>query len=137
MNGVKASRDGLVYLSNSERTLLVRVRVDAGGRPGGPVEAVATALPGVDDFVLMPDGGVLFATHRRAVMLRRHDGTLHTIAEGDACAGVTALALGRGRSIGLVFGTGTGGLFEGGKGEPMMFRFTTAEFVVAISSTLN
>jgi sugar lactone lactonase YvrE len=122
VNGVHRGPDGWVYVSNSERKALYRVRMDAGGAAVGAIETVIDGLPGIDDFAFAPDGSIIIATHQHEIMRLSPDRTLVTLTKDEAVAGATAVVAGRGASQGAYFITGTGGLFEGGKGEAALVR---------------
>lgn len=122
-NGVHLSADGWVYISNSETKALGRVRMATDGTANGPLELIADGLPGIDDFALAPDGSVIIATHRHEIVRRSADGSVETLLDGEVVAGATSVVRGLGASQGYAFVTGTGGLFEGGKGDAHLLRF--------------
>ncbi|MGL4241095.1 MAG: hypothetical protein ACRCTI_08290, partial [Beijerinckiaceae bacterium] len=59
-NGIRRA-DGARLVSNSSRGTLIRVPLDAAGRPVGPPARLAT-VGSIDDFSVEADGGVVFAT---------------------------------------------------------------------------
>ena len=122
VNGVHRASDDWVYVSNSERKALYRVRIDATGAAVGAIQTVIDGLPGIDDFAIAADGSIILATHQHAILRVFPDKTVVTLTEDEAVAGATSVVAGRGASQGLYFITGTGGLFEGGKGEAALVR---------------
>lgn len=120
VNGIKRSADGRALLvSNSATRMLLRVGLDAAGRPEGGLAPVAR-FPGIDDFWVMPDGTVWAATHGAAIA-RLQPGA----AEAEAFAvpgleGNTALVALPGMNAAYVLGTGA--LAGGGGGAAMLAR---------------
>lgn len=107
-NGLKL-RDGFLYVSNSSRGALYRLRI-ADGRPAGALETVAAPGP-IDDFAFLADGSIAAATHG-AKLLRIMPGGAVSEILASGCDGCTSVALhGSGRSL-LVLTTGN--LLEGG-----------------------
>lgn len=56
-NGIKVAGDW-AYVANREKLSIFRVRMDAAGKPAGPMTLFAKDLPNADDFALAPDGTV-------------------------------------------------------------------------------
>ncbi len=122
-NGVHLSKDGWVYISNSERKALYRVRMGKNGKPSGSLKTVKEGFPGIDDFALVGDGSIIIATHQHEIIRLAGDGQLSTLTSDERVAGATSVVAGRGASAGYYFVTGTGGLFEGGKGDAALLKF--------------
>jgi len=121
-NGVRLSPDGVIYISNSERRLIARIGIDAQGAPSGVLETFVDNLPGVDDFAFDADGAIVFATHQHQIMRLGKDKSLTELSGVPEVAGATSVVIGKGPSAGGIFVAGTGGLFEGGKGEAALVR---------------
>ena len=116
-NGVKLF-GGHVYVSVTDRNLLLRAPVEADGACG-PVEACAENLR-ADDFAFATDGTAYIATHPANSVLRLGaDGTRTTLAgPGEGAVGTTAVAFGRGPSDGqALYVTANGGLWSPYQGE--------------------
>jgi sugar lactone lactonase YvrE len=109
-NGLKIKDDWL-YVSNSSRGTLSRVRV-GGERAGGEPEVVARTGP-IDDFAFLPDGSIAAATHGDRLIRIATDGTVSDILS-DGCDGCTSVALHP--KTGKLIVLTTGKLLEGGKG---------------------
>lgn len=122
-NGVHYRPDGWVYVSNSERKALYRVRITANFMPSGELEVVKDNLPGIDDFAFGPDGSVIMASHQHEILRLTAGGMVSIVSNDESIAGSTSVVAGKGSSTGWMFATGTGGLFEGGKGEAALVRF--------------
>lgn len=111
VNGLKLS-GGALFFSNSARPGIWRLPLAADGRPGGPAERVV-ALPGVDDFVVRPEGGFLVATHGDVVLRVAANGAVSPVLETPDIAGCTALALAPRPGGGqLLYVSASGGLLE-------------------------
>lgn len=94
-NGVKV-HEGHLYVSNTARQQMLRLRLAADGRPDGAPEVYADGVR-VDDFAFSPAGRLVYATHRAKVMVmdaqrvsREVEGT------GPELAGNTAVLWRRG-----------------------------------------
>ncbi len=110
-NGVKIT-DGYVYVTVTERDMMVRAPLDAAGRPGA-IEIVAERLRG-DDFAVGADGAFYVATHPAHSLVRlEKDGSRTTLAGAEAgLAGATAVAFGRmAADADAVYVTTSGALF--------------------------
>lgn len=109
-NGI-AVHDGWVYVSNSERALLLRCPL-ASGDPAGELEVVAEHL-GSDDFAIDPGGRVYLATNVRHTVLRLDpDGYREDIAGLEqGVAGATSAALDP-RDPTALYVTSTGGMLN-------------------------
>ncbi len=118
-NGLKL-RDGWLYVSNSSRGTLSRLRV-TDGKPGGPIEPVATTGP-IDDFAFLSDGSIAAATHgARLIRIDAKGVATDILAAG--CDGCTSVAvLGNDETL-LVLTTGN--LLEGGKEPARMLRLSS------------
>lgn len=109
-NGLKV-QDGWLYVSNSSRGAITRVRLD-GTSPTGDLEAFAETGP-VDDFTFLPDGSIAAATHGDKLIRVDPDGAVTDILS-EGCGGCTSVVP-FGAEGGLVVLT-TGSLLEGGTG---------------------
>jgi sugar lactone lactonase YvrE len=107
-NGLKV-HDGWLYVSNSSRGELRRIRLD-GGAAEGALEPYAVT-GSVDDFAFLPDGTIAAATHGSRLIRIGLDGAVSDImAEGcDACTSVSPF--GPERDLAVLT---TGNLLEGG-----------------------
>ncbi|KAI9837212.1 MAG: hypothetical protein M1838_004851 [Thelocarpon superellum] len=96
-NGIK-SHGKHVYVSNTERLIVLRVPISPTGEPGGPVETVFDRC-GADDFALDAAGTLYLATHVfNSVIKISPDGVRSRIAGGPddtTVAGSTSAAFGR------------------------------------------
>lgn len=111
VNGLKIS-GGALFFSNSARPGIYRLQLAADGSPGGPVERVV-ALPGVDDFVVLPEGGFLAATHGDVVLRVAANGAISPLLETPDIAGCTAVALAPRPAGGqFLYISASGGLLE-------------------------
>ena len=75
-NGLKL-RDGWLYVSNSARGAIYRIRL-SGGKPAGSLELFATTGP-VDDFTFLADGAIAAATHGDKLIRIGKDGAVSDI----------------------------------------------------------
>jgi len=109
-NGI-AVHDGWVYVSNSERALLLRSPL-ASDDPAGELEVVAEHL-GADDFAIDPSGRIYLATNVRHTVLRLDpDGHREDIAGLEqGVAGATSAALDP-RDPTALYVTSTGGMLN-------------------------
>ncbi len=115
-NGLKRLGDA-IYVSCSAKRTLYRLRIGPGEQAIGPLTPVTAALPGADDFEVLPDGRFLVATHQDRVILADQFGMMTTVTDDPIVAGSTAVALwGTGRDRRLLI-LGTGGFSEGGTGD--------------------
>jgi sugar lactone lactonase YvrE len=94
VNGIKVS-NGTVWLSVTDRSVLLRVPINADGSAGAV--QVAAQKVRADDFAIAQSGALYIATHpAQTVMRLARDGTRTTIAGPDEGAvGSTACAFGR------------------------------------------
>jgi sugar lactone lactonase YvrE len=106
-NGLKL-HDGSVYVSNTSRGAISRVRLSAEGSPGA-LEPVASPGP-VDDFAFDHRGVLYGTTHGDQLIALSPAGEVSVVLS-DGCDGCTSVALRDGRLIVLT----TGALLEGGK----------------------
>lgn len=115
-NGLKV-HDGWLYISNSARGTLHRVRL-SGRSPTGALELFAATGP-IDDFTFLADGSIAAATHgARLVRIMPGGAIADIMASGcDACTSVTTF----GRSRDLIVLT-TGNLLEGGDAPARVLR---------------
>jgi hypothetical protein len=107
-NGLKV-QDGWLYVSNSARGSLHRIRLSAS-LPSGALELFA-ATGSIDDFTFLRDGTIAAATHGRKLIRIGKDGAVSDILP-DGCDACTSVAR-YGRGGDLIVLT-TGNLFEGG-----------------------
>jgi sugar lactone lactonase YvrE len=94
-NGLKL-QGRTVWVSNTAKQTLLKIRVDASGRPGAPV--VARQGVNIDDFVIERDGTLYGTTHVYNTLIRiTPKGELSTVAtDQQGMTGSTAVAFGRG-----------------------------------------
>lgn len=118
VNGLKRMGDGLM-ISNSAQRLLLRVAL-AGTEAAGAPAPVAQMTTGVDDFAVAPDGTIYAATHAHGLAALPPGADTPRAIPAPGLEGSTAVAL-TPDSRGL-FALGTGGLFEGGRGEAVLAR---------------
>ncbi len=93
-NGVKVG-GGAVWVSNTDRGLLLRIPIRPGGAAGA-VQTAASGLPGIDDFAFTAqNNGVLAAINaERRVVLLRADGTRTTVlTAADGLQNPTSIAV--------------------------------------------
>ena len=115
-NGLKRMGDRLIISSSAAKTLF-SLPLSATGVPAGPMTVLAEGLAGADDFVVLPEGGLIVATHGTSVVRIMADGSRTTLIDDPRLAGNTALAVrGSGADRALLI-LGTGGLAEG-RNEP-------------------
>jgi sugar lactone lactonase YvrE len=99
-NGVKI-RDGFVYISNTSRQSLYRVRLGGSGAAEGALSVFA-GTGGIDDFDFARDGSIYVATHQAAVTRVSPSGVIETVLATD-CDGCTSVAFrGHGREARLI-----------------------------------
>jgi sugar lactone lactonase YvrE len=129
-NGIKVNCGG-VWISVTDRDAIVRIPVDADGRPG---EFTVTAEKvRADDFAFAASGAMYITTHVAQTVLRLDaDGTRTTIAgPGEGAVGSTACAFGRTPHDRLtVYVTTNGGLslpYEGKLQDAKLLRLTVGE----------
>jgi len=122
-NGIKF-HDGFVYISNTSRQSLYRVRLGvSGGAEGGLVLFASTG--GIDDFDFARDGSIYVATHQAAITRVSTSGEVRTVLTTDCDACTSVAFRGRGHSERLIV------LTTGNWGEP---GATTAARVVSIAT---
>jgi sugar lactone lactonase YvrE len=117
-NGLKI-RDGQLYISSSAQKTLFRIAISADGKISGEMSVFAR-FPGADDFVLLPEGGIVMTTHGDRIIRQAADGTQSVVTTDPRVLGNTSVGLvgtGPGRKL-LVLGTG--GFSEGGKGDAVV-----------------
>lgn len=114
VNGLKLL-GGWLYLSNSARGAIYRIRTE-GGRPSGKIELYTTTGP-VDDFAFLADGSIAAATHGARLIRVAVDGTISSIMV-DGCDSCTAVLPFKGR----LMVTTTGNLLEQGTAPARLLR---------------
>jgi sugar lactone lactonase YvrE len=118
-NGLK-TRDGWLYVSNSSRGTLHRIRL-AGTAPTGSLELFATTGP-IDDFAFLGDGSIVATTHSRKLVRVAADRTVADILS-DGCDGCTSVASFGPRQDLIVLTTGN--LLEGGNTPARVLRLAS------------
>ena len=94
-NGLKV-HEGYLYVSNTARQQMLRLRLAPDGRPNGEPEVFADQVR-VDDFAFSPSGRLVYATHRDRVMAIDADRISRAIeGTGTEVAGSTAVVWRRG-----------------------------------------
>lgn len=88
-NGVKI-HNGFVYISNTSRQALYRVRLGASGAAEGALSAFATT-GGIDDFTFARDGSIYVATHQATITRVSTSGVVETVLT-EGCDGCTSVA---------------------------------------------
>jgi sugar lactone lactonase YvrE len=93
-NGIKATDDAL-YITNTDRALVVKAPLDATGIPVGTLETVAENLRG-DDLAVGSDGDLFITNHIHNTLIRlKPDGTRLAVAgPAEGMAGSTACVFG-------------------------------------------
>jgi hypothetical protein len=94
VNGVKV-HDGAVWLSQTDKGLLLRVPFTADGS-AGPVETKVTGLAGIDDFAFTGRGDEFIAAmiFSNTVLLVRADGSrVELLTEQDGLSNPTSVAI--------------------------------------------
>lgn len=94
-NGIKAG-DGALYLTNTDRALVLAAPLDATGRPTGAVETVAEHLRG-DDLAVSSDGDLFITNHIHNTLIRLNPTTGDRVAVAgpqQGMAGCTACVFG-------------------------------------------
>lgn len=76
-NGLKV-HDGAVWVTNTDHGTLLRIPFGPGGA-AGPIQAVATGLAGIDDFVFTGQGEILAALDAPSELAVIHRDGSHTI----------------------------------------------------------
>lgn len=124
-NGLKR-RGGTLLISSSAQRKVFSVEVGADGAAAGPMEPVLE-LPGADDFAVLPDGGLIVATHGKEVLRVSPAGAVSTLTSDPRVLGNTAVAItGSGASRKVVI-LGTGGFSEGGKADAAIVAISLPE----------
>jgi len=95
-NGLQL-HDGAVWVSNNQLGTLLRIPVQRDGS-AGPIDTVATDLPGIDNFTFTGPGAnapILAAINRfSTVVLIRHDGSEQTVlTAADGLSNPSAIAV--------------------------------------------
>ena len=94
-NGLKIDR-GWLYVSNTARGAMLRVRIGGDLQPAGAVEVYAEPVR-ADDFVFSPNGNLYYTTHRKEIMKITPDRRISEVPGiGAELVGSTALAWRRG-----------------------------------------
>lgn len=115
-NGLKWRGDDLLVSSSASRTIY-RLAVAPDGSATGGLDVLIRDLPGVDDFAVTAEGGLVLATHGRDILHIAADGRSSVLTEDPQVLGNTAVAIagaGPGRSVVVL---GTGGFSEGGSAD--------------------
>lgn len=109
-NGVQRIGD-VVYVTNSDRGLLLRLPIAKDGSAGVPT-VVASGVPG-DDFALDTDGTAYVTTHPHdSVIQVAPDGTSTVIATAaQALAGPTSAVIMKDRGVRYLYVANDGGIF--------------------------
>ncbi|MEH1907991.1 SMP-30/gluconolactonase/LRE family protein [Nostoc sp.] len=96
-NGLKRFGDFL-YVSNTEKMLLLRIPIDTGDKPGEP--EIFVEQTNIDDFAFDVEGNLYGATHiYNSVVRIASDRTTRIIAQAESgVIGSTAVAFGQGES---------------------------------------
>lgn len=90
-NGIKIHQ-GYLYVSNTARVAMLRMRIDNDLRPAGPVELFADQVR-ADDFVFSPGGNLYYTTHRKEIMKITPERRISEVPNiGPELIGSTALA---------------------------------------------
>ena len=95
-NGLQL-HDGAVWVSNNQLGTLLRIPIQRDGS-AGPIQTVATGLPGIDNFAFTGPGAsapILAAINRfSTVVLIRHDGSEQTaLTAADGLSNPSAVAV--------------------------------------------
>ncbi len=110
-NGIKAGDDGL-YITNTDRALVLRAPVDAAGVPLGSIDVIAEHLRG-DDVAVASNGDLFITNHIHNTVIRlAPDGRRVAVAGPEqGMAGSTACVFGTGSDDRTsLFVTTTGGI---------------------------
>jgi len=95
-NGLQL-HDGAVWVNNNQLGTLLRIPIQRDGS-AGPIDTVATGLPGIDNFTFTGPGAnapILAAINRfSTVVLIRHDGSEQTVlTAADGLSNPSAIAV--------------------------------------------
>lgn len=118
-NGLKVHQ-GDLYISNSSRGAIYKVRLSPDGKPAGALSSFVQPGP-VDDFAFDNDGVIYAATHGERLLKITPDGKFNALLSTgcDSCTSVALIENNAAKSL-IVFTTGN--LFEGGKEEAKVLR---------------
>ena len=109
-NGIKLN-DGLAYISNSSKGLLLTVPAD-DPRPDS-IKVVLSDVT-IDDFVFFGDGHIFAATHSHEVLCISNQFDVSVFAnQNQSISGATATAIVERKEGAYLYVVGDGGLFEG------------------------
>jgi SMP-30/Gluconolactonase/LRE-like region len=111
VNGLKFF-DGILYASNTEQQLILKIAVDSSGNPSEP--EIWVTNNNIDDFAFDIDGNLYGATHIfNSVVKITPDGKTTTIATAEqGVIGSTAVAFGRTENDNTcIYIVGNGGMF--------------------------
>jgi hypothetical protein len=111
VNGLKFF-DGVLYASNTEKQLILKIAVDSFGNPEKP--KIWVTNNNIDDFAFDVEGNLYGATHIfNSVVKITPDGEITTIATaGQGVIGSTAVAFGRTKNDDTwIYVVGNGGMF--------------------------
>ena len=86
--------DGAVWVTNTDQGTLLRIPIGPGGA-AGPIQTVATGLPGVDDFTFARNGDILAALNTPSELaVIQPDGTQTIVlTSADGLSNPTAVAV--------------------------------------------
>lgn len=111
VNGLKQFGDTL-YVSNTEKMLLLKIPIDAAGKPGEP--AIFLEQTNIDDFAFDQEGNLYGATHiYNSVVRIAPNGQTTIIAQAEqGVSGSTAVAFGQRESdCTTIYVVTNGGMF--------------------------
>lgn len=118
-NGLKLL-EGALVVSSSARKTLFRVALTPDWQPAGALEPLVADLPSVDDFVPLPEGGFLVATHGETVLRVGLNGETSVLTADPRVLGSTAVALVGTGADRKALVLGTGGFTSGGSDEAVL-----------------
>jgi sugar lactone lactonase YvrE len=119
VNGLKI-HDGVLYVTNSDRALISRIRLTAEDGPGGAPEVFLDDML-CDDLAFSEAGDMFLATHPLNSVVRISPSREIAVLGGreQGLTGPTAVAFGRGPSTGWLYAVTTGGVFAPPPGGPV------------------
>jgi hypothetical protein len=119
VNGLKIFGDTL-FLTNSDRALIARVKLTADDRPDGAPQVFVDDLL-CDDLAFSEAGDLYLATHPLNSVVRiSPQGDIAVLGDArQGLTGATAVAFGRGASSGWLYAVTTGGVFAPPLGGPV------------------
>jgi hypothetical protein len=117
-NGLKL-RDGALLVSSSAQRRIFKLTLTPDGAPEA-FEPLLDLPGGADDFAVLPDGGLLVATHGETVLRVSKSGETSVLTKDRRVRGNTAVAVsGAGKDRRAII-LGTGGFSEGGKDDAVV-----------------